>query len=93
VIWWALAASGAAVLASLWAAWATREARAQRERANGYAREIDRRGHIITRMEEINRETNKRKDQMASGSDAERFDASVDIVSDIAKNPRDPDKS
>lgn len=85
MIWWALTASGVAVLAGLLAVRAMRNARRERKRANGYAREIDKLTHVIQRMEEVNREANARKDQMATGSVADRVDATVDVLSDIAK--------
>lgn len=85
MIWWALIASGAAALAGWLAVRAAGRARAQRKRADGYAREIERLTHIISRMEEVNREANERKDKMATGGTADRVDATVGVLSDIAK--------
>jgi len=93
MIWWIIGASGAAALAGYIALRAFKAAAAARKQVKELSAEIDRRGHIIARMEEVNREASQRKDKMATGSAAERFDASVDIVSDIAKeHPRDSDK-
>ncbi len=47
-------------------------------------RELGARDHIIKAMEAANAEANKRKDSMASGSDADRFDASLGVLHDIA---------
>ena len=39
------------------------------------------RAHIIHRMQEIQNETNEKKRDLQSGSDSERFDSSLDILS------------
>jgi hypothetical protein len=61
------------------------------KRAQGLARqvtqlgaELGKRDHIIKAMEAANAEANARKDSMASGSDADRFAASLDVLHDIA---------
>ncbi len=86
MIWWALGATLAALLAGALAWQATRNARRERKRANGYAKEIDRLTHVIKRIDEVNNEASERKDRMATGSDADRFSATHDILSDIAKD-------
>jgi hypothetical protein len=46
--------------------------------------EVSRRDHIIKAMEAANAEASRRKDSMASGSDADRFAASLGVLHDIA---------
>jgi predicted negative regulator of RcsB-dependent stress response len=52
--------------------------------------ELGKRDHIIKAMEAAYAEANKRKDSMASGTDAERFDASVGVLHDISGEGKPP---
>ncbi len=52
--------------------------------------ELGKRDHIIKAMEAANAEASKRKDSMASGSDADRFDASLGVLHDIAGTGKPP---
>ena len=92
MIWYALIATGMAALAG-WAAWRFRKkAAAERKRADKLAEEVNRRGHIIKEMEEIYHETAKKKKKLRTGSDVDKFDASLDIMSELASRGRaDPD--
>ena len=76
-----------------WAAWRFRKkAIAERKRADKLAKEVNRRGHIIKRMEEIWNETAKKKKKLRVGSDSDKFDASLAIMSELADRGRaDPD--
>ena len=44
--------------------------------------EIERRGHIIRRMEEVTAEASKDKRSLRRGSTRDRFDSSLDVLSD-----------
>ncbi len=92
MIWYAIIASVIAA-GAIWAAWKFRKkAIAERKRADKLAKEVNRRGHIIKRMEEIWNETAKKKKKLRTGSGADRFDASLDIMSELASRGRaDPD--
>ncbi len=92
MILYSIITTGVAGLA-LYAAWKFRKkAKREKARANKFAKEIDRRGHIIKRMEEIYNETAKKKKKLRSGSDADKFDASLSIMSELARRGRaDPD--
>ncbi len=43
---------------------------------------IEDRNHIIHRMEEVNVETTKKKKKINTGSDSDKFNNSIDILSD-----------
>ncbi len=92
MIWYAIIASVIAA-GAIWAAWKFRKkAIAERKRADKLAKEVNRRGHIIKRMEEIWNETAKKKKKLRTGSDSDKFDASLDIMSELANRGRtDPD--
>ena len=62
-------------------------AKGRKALANQVARlgaEVSRRDHIIKAMEAANAEASRRKDSMASGSDADRFAASLGVLHDIS---------
>ena len=47
-------------------------------------REVAARDHVIKAMEAANAQASARKDSMAAGAPAERFDASLDVLHDIS---------
>ena len=89
MIWFSLISTGLAVAAG-WAAWRFRkQAIFERKRAGKLAREVDRRGHIIFRMEEVYNDAAKKKKKLRTGSDTDKFDASMDIMSELARRGRE----
>lgn len=84
MIWYSIIATGIAAFA-IWAAWRFRKKAAiEKGRSINFAREVTRRDHIIKRLEEVNRETAKKKKKLNTGSDSDKFDASMDILSDLS---------
>ncbi len=85
--------SSLVAVGAAWAAWKFRKkAIAERKRADKLAKEVNRRGHIIKRMEEVYHEAAKKKKKLRTGSDADKFDASLAIMSELAGRGRaDPD--
>ncbi len=55
------------------------------------ANTIDRLEHIVRRQQEVAREATEAREKITTGSDRERFDASLDILSDDAGSDRDHD--
>ncbi len=91
MIWYSFITTGIAGLA-LWAAWKFRKkAKKEKARADIFQKEVDRRGHVIRRMEEINAKTAKKKKKLSSGSDSDKFDASMDILQDLSRGPNNSD--
>lgn len=91
MITYSLIVSGVAALA-VYAAWQFRKkAKAEKKRANKYAGEIDRLTHMIKALEEVNGATAKKKKKLRTGSDADRFDNSVDILSELARGENGSD--
>lgn len=81
MIWYAICATAVAG-AAIWAT--IRQARKTRKWIKKYREaeaEIERREHIITSMQEVARETAKKKKELRSGSDRDRFAAANDILS------------
>jgi flagellar basal body-associated protein FliL len=72
---------GLAVLAVVML-WKSRKALKAQAAAQAVA--IEKQAHIIKAMEAAYGKANKRKDNMASGSDANRFDASLGVLHDVA---------
>ncbi len=91
MITYLLIITGVAALA-VYAAWHFRKkAKAEKKRANKYAGEIDRLTHVIKRIEEVNRETAKKKKKLRTGSDSDKFDNSLDILSELARGANGSD--
>lgn len=53
-------------------------------------RETEREKHAIEAMEEVFRETGEKKKKLHSGSNVERFNASLDLMHDLAGDGGDP---
>ncbi len=74
----------------------TRKHQAQKQRtknleqANATLQDtIKQRDHIIRAMEEVNRETAKKKSDIRTGNDTDNFNASLDVLHDLSRD-RDP---
>jgi biopolymer transport protein ExbB/TolQ len=86
---WALLALGAVAAAAV--ALCIRFARRLRQERREYRADVatlkkalEERAELIRKMEEANGEAAKKKDSLHHGTDAERFDTSKRILSDIA---------
>ncbi len=91
MITYLLIITGVAALA-VYAAWHLRKkAKTEKERANKYAGEIDRLTHVIKALEEVNRETAKKKKKLRTGSDSDKFDNSLNILSKLARGANGSD--
>ena len=55
------------------------------------ANTIDRLEHIVRRQQEVAREATEAREKITTGTDRERFDASLDILSDGADASRSRD--
>lgn len=92
MIWYAIIATLVAVGAGLVAWYFGKKAAAEKKQIIRLAEEVNRRGHIIAQMEEIYVETAKKKKKLHTGSDVDKFDNSLDIMSELARRGRaDPD--
>jgi shikimate 5-dehydrogenase len=61
--------------------------KAETERAGRLAEEVERLGHVIQRIEEVNREAAQRQERLSVGSDTDKFDASLDVLSNLSRGP------
>lgn len=50
--------------------------------------ECNRRGELIRKLQEVENEAEKLKTKINSGSDSERFNGSLDVLSELAKESR-----
>ena len=84
----ALLILAALLVAAVAVAWMlAKSRRAALAKAEALGREVEARDHIIKAMEAANAQASARKDSMAAGAPAERFDASLDVLHDIAGKP------
>lgn len=82
---WAILILAAALAVAVVVAMQLGKSRAALARQVGQlGRELGKRDHIIKAMEAANAKANERKDAMAAGTDAERFDASLGVLHDVA---------
>ncbi len=92
MIWYAIIATVIAAGAGLLAWYFGKKAVAEKKQTVRLAKEVNRRGHIIKQMEEIYVETAEKKKKLHTGSDPDRFDASLGIMSELSRRGRaDPD--
>jgi len=96
MIWAFFTALGIAVGAIWICTRLARNLRLERKRVRDYQshvealrKELREREAFIQQMEEVNRETAKKKDRLHRGSDTERFDASLDILHELSGDPGD----
>ena len=82
---WAVLILAAALAVAVLVAWQlAKSRRAALAQVAALGREVAARDHIIKAMEAANAQASARKDSMASGTPAERFDASLDVLHDIS---------
>ena len=82
---WAILILAALLALAVYILWQV--SRISRGRAKQIAQlgaELSKRDHIIKQMEAVYAEANARKDSMAAGSDADRFDASLGVLHDLS---------
>ena len=92
---WALLILAALLAVAVLIAWQLAKGRkALAQQVAQLGAEVSRRDHIIRAikaMEAANAEASRRKDSMASGSDAERFAASLGVLHDISSGSSSAD--
>jgi hypothetical protein len=67
---------------------ARRALTAERAKSAALSASVFQRDHVIDRMQEVYREAQDRKDAIAVGTPAARVDASISVLSDIARAGR-----
>ena len=85
---WAILILAALLALAIVVAWQLgKRARTQTKMVAQLGAELAKRDHIIKQMEAVYNEANARKDSMAAGTDADRFDASLGVLHDISGKP------
>jgi hypothetical protein len=87
MIWAFLIATAIALVAIFIAIQLGKRAHAQTKMVAQLGAELAKRDHVIKQMEAVYAEANARKDTLASGTDSERFDASLNVLHDISGKP------
>lgn len=64
----------------------------ERSLVKEYKQSIKERDHAIRAMEEVYREEGEKKKKIRTGSDSDKFDASLDILSDLSRGETGSDK-